>query len=224
MNIENVKKYTKIYINSLSYATTSSFYDAAYKQFQLEKLDNAETLDSCLYVINKGNRFDFLNFLYKYGVITEQECADTIYSIWTTQERFYDCGIAKTKMVKFMKMAEKIVVLPDSISKLSDDAMITVYRGVKHNDYKGLSWTIDKKIAIWFAKRFSNNVDKCYVFSGKLMKKDIIAYFDQRGESEIVCDYRRVKEITCEEIEILKSNEGSKSTNLEMFDLTYVPQ
>lgn len=198
MDIEKIKEYAKIYIDSLQYG--NAFRDETYINRQREKIAKVEKLEQYINAINKGNRFDFLNFLYKYNVITDQECADALYSIWTMQERFYDCGMAKTKMIKFMKMAEKLLVLPDDIDKLSDDSMITVYRGVKENDYKGLSWTTDKNTAIWFAKRFSYDVDKCYVFTGQLKKKDIIAFFDCRNESEIVCDYRKVKDIQCEEI------------------------
>ena len=204
--MEIVKQYTKIYIELLSYETTGS------KQFQLEKLkklDAANTISSCLYAINKGNRFDYLNFLYKNDVITEQECADTIYSIWTMQERFYNCGIAKTKMINFMKLAKKTFVLPDAINELSDNDMLTIYRGAKYNDYKGLSWTIEKQVAIWFARRFSKNSDKCYIFTGKLLKRDIIAYFNGRKEAEIVCDYRKINEIKCEEMIMEKQDDSS---------------
>lgn len=198
MDIEKIREYTKIYIDSLQYG--NAFRDEAYINRQIERIARAEKLEQYINAINKGNRFDFLNFLHKYNVITDQECADALYSIWTMQERFYDCGMAKTKMIKFMKMVEKSLVLPDDIDKLSDDSMITIYRGVKENDCKGLSWTTDKNTAIWFAKRFSYDVDKCYVFTGQLKKKDIIAFFDCRNESEIVCDYRKIKDIQCEEI------------------------
>lgn len=204
MDIETVKEYTRFYVDSLMY--DKSFYDETYSNRQIVRIARAEKLEQCLNAVNKGNRFDFLNFLHKCGVITDQECADTVYSIWTMQDKFYNCGMAKTKMIKFMKMAEKTLVLPEDIARLSDDSMITVYRGVKENNYKGLSWTIDRNIATWFAKRFSYNVNKVYLFSGHLKKKDIIAFFDCRNESEIVCDYRKVKDIRCEEILLLPNN------------------
>lgn len=199
MDIETVKEYTRFYVDSLMY--DKSFYDETYSNRQIVRIARAEKLEQCLNAVNKGNRFDFLNFLHKCGVITDQECADTVYSIWTMQDKFYNCGMAKTKMIKFMKMAEKTLVLPEDIARLSDDSMITVYRGVKENNYKGLSWTIDRNIAEWFAKRFSYNVNKVYLFSGHLKKKDIIAFFNCRNENEVVCDYRKIKDIECEEID-----------------------
>lgn len=200
MNIENVKEYTKIYIDSLQYENGSLFRDEIYRNEKLKKVDEAKNLFQCMYTINKANRFDYLNFLYKQEAITEQECADIVYSIWTMQERFHNCGIAKTKLIKFMKMANKEISLPDNIEQLSDDDMITVYRGVRVNDYKGLSWTTDKLRAEWFAKRFGIDGEKGYVFVGQIKKKDIIAFFDNRNESEVVCDYRKVVDIQCEEI------------------------
>lgn len=199
MDIETVKEYTRFYVDSLMY--DKSFYDETYSNRQIVRIARAEKLEQCLNAVNKGNRFDFLNFLHKCGVITDQECADTVYSIWTMQDKFYNCGMAKTKMIKFMKMAGKTLVLPEDIARLSDDSMITVYRGVKENNYKGLSWTIDRNIAEWFAKRFSYNVNKVYLFSGHLKKKDIIAFFNCRNENEVVCDYRKIKDIECEEID-----------------------
>ena len=202
MDFESVKEYTKIYIDSLLYNTP--FCDEAYRQDQLAKIDDAKNLFRCIYIINKGNRFNYLNFLHKYEVITDQECADMVYSIWTMQERFHDCGMAKTKLIRFMKMANKERSLPDNIEQLSDDDMVTIYRGVRVNNYKGLSWTTDQQRAEWLAKRFGISGEKGYVFTGQIKKKDIIAFVDSRNEDEIVCDYRKVKDIQCEEIVLEK--------------------
>jgi hypothetical protein len=61
---------------------------------------------------------------------------------------------------------------------------LTVYRGVKaHNVGHGLSWTVDRKKAVWFAQRFDGNG---YVYSGTVSRSNVIAYFVGRGESEIV--------------------------------------
>ena len=39
-------------------------------------------------------------------------------------------------------------------------------------------------------------------------KQDIIEFFDSRNEEEVVCDYRKIKDIRCEEI-ILSSSESN---------------
>lgn len=203
MNIEAVKDYTKMYI---SYLPCDNFlYDEEDKQRRYERLSKAEKLSHCVSVINKGNRFAYLDYLYKLGAITDQECADEVYSIWTMQERFHDCGMSKTKLIKFMKLATKSPLLQSDIDDLSDGDIVIVYRGVGVNSHKGLSWTTDKTVAKWFAERFKTNGDIGYVFTGRVHKKDIIGLFNSRNEQEVVCDYRKVKDIQCEEIIICDS-------------------
>lgn len=193
MNLEDIKSFTEFYISSLT-------YDEEDEQRRLQRLSKADTLSKCVSVINKGNRFDYLNWLNKESLITDQECADIVYSIWTIQESFHNCGMSKTKMIKFMKLAYKSPLLQSDIDDLSDTDMVTIYRGVKVDDHRGLSWTTDRSVAEWFAKRFGHNGDKCYVFTGKIRKEDIITIFNSRNENEVVCNYRKIKNIQCEEI------------------------
>ena len=64
-----------------------------------------------------------------------------------------------------------VTLLQSDIDDLSDNNTVTIYRGVKVNNYRGLSWTIDKSVAEWFARRFGHDGDKCYVFTGTINKK-----------------------------------------------------
>lgn len=198
MDIEKIKNASCIYISSLEY--DSFYYEEDENQRRLERINKADRFSQCLSAINKGNRFDYLNWLHKEDLITDQECADAVYSIWTMQERFYHCGMCKEKLIKMMKLAEKSPLHQTDIDKLSDNNKVTIYRGVKVNNYRGLSWTVDKSVAEWFARRFGHNGDKCYVFTGTINKKDILALFSNRNEKEVVCDYRKIKNIQCEEI------------------------
>lgn len=200
MDLEIIKNASCIYLSSLDY--DSLYYENDEKQRRLGWIEKVDRFSQCLSAINKGNRFDYLNWLHKDGLITDQECADAIYSIWTMQERFYRCGMSKAKMIKFMKIAEKSPLLQSDIDDLSDEKTVTIYRGVKVNNYRGLSWTVDKSVAEWFARRFGHDGDKCYVFTGMINKKNILALFSSRNEKEVVCDYRKIKNIQCEEITI----------------------
>lgn len=200
MDIEKVKNASCVYISCLEY--DSSFYEKDEKKKRLEWIKQANEFSQCLSAINKGNRFDYLNWLHKDGLIADQECADAVYSIWTMQESFYRCGMCKAKLIKMIRLAEKLSLLQSDIDDMSDKNTVTIYRGVKVNNYRGLSWTVDKSVAEWFAKRFGHDGDKCYVFTGTINKKDILALFSSRNEKEVVCDYRKIKNIRCEEIMI----------------------
>lgn len=64
------------------------------------------------------------------------------------------------------------------------DNELIVYRGcVKGLNENGLSWTLSKEQAKWFAQRFSKDG---IVKQKRIFKKDIVAYFNGRGEEEII--------------------------------------
>ena len=132
------------------------------------------------------------------------------------QENFYRCGMCKEKLIKMMKMAEKSLLLQSDIDDLSDENTVTICRGVKVNNYRGLSWTVDKSVAEWFARRFRYDGDKCYVFTGRISKKDILALFNSRNEKEVVCDYRKIKNIQCEEILITDNPKSQFDKHIEI--------
>lgn len=63
---------------------------------------------------------------------------------------------------------------------------IKVWRGcVLGLNEDGLSWTLDRKVADWFARRFTHLGDGV-VIEGEVKKADVAAYLSGRGESEIV--------------------------------------
>ena len=71
----------------------------------------------------------------------------------------------------------------DQILKSLPDE-VTIYRGCqKRINENGLSWTLDKSKAEFFAKRLGKNG---IILEKKISKSDIIAVFTSRGESEII--------------------------------------
>lgn len=77
--------------------------------------------------------------------------------------------------------------------KLKDE--FPVYRGFIGKRGKGMSWTIDKAKAEWFAKRYSmiKGRGQPKLASGVVNKTDILAFFNGREESEVVVDPAKVK-------------------------------
>lgn len=77
----------------------------------------------------------------------------------------------------------------DALANLPDT--ITVYRGTAAVDQfgSGFSWTLDRKRAEWFGRRFAgvgDNRDKPWLIQGEIEKSKVIAHFLGRGEQEIV--------------------------------------
>ena len=95
-------------------------------------------------------------------------------------------------------MADKSLLMNDEERRLYlalPDEM-TVYRGIRgRGSLKALSWTTDIEQAEWFAKRWDK---KGKVYSAMIRKEDVLSMFMSRGESEVVVDYTKLKNIVLE--------------------------
>lgn len=68
-------------------------------------------------------------------------------------------------------------------------AQVTIYRGCQKGiNEDGLSWTLDKSKAEFFANRFSK---KGIILERTVSKNDIVAILLGRGESEVICEVKR---------------------------------
>lgn len=80
----------------------------------------------------------------------------------------------------------------EALSRMKD--VLTVWRGCEDRNQKGISWTLDENKAKWFAQRFKrSNAKMHYVLKALVNKKDVIAYFMGRGESEVIVLPNNVK-------------------------------
>lgn len=128
--------------------------------------------------------------------------------VWTTSENLYlnkSCwlsflnhpNVEKDKWLMEKQELTFLRSLPDTF---------TVYRGCPVNKVNGLSWTLDRDKALWFANRFNfasrmPPFDReCCVVTGTVKKTDVFAYFNSRHESEIVVAPSNVKNKTTEVI------------------------
>ncbi len=91
------------------------------------------------------------------------------------------------------------------LDKLPDT--FSIYRGADEGTPgQGWSWSLSKRVALFFAKRFEKGI----VIKGECAKKDVIAYFDDRKEQEIVIPYNKVKNIV-----VLKRTENDHITSTD---------
>jgi hypothetical protein len=116
----------------------------------------------------KGKAFwDLVSAVWIDSENIHQHVGDWI-DLWSVKEKSRQSVMNKEER-KFLKE------LPETFS---------VWRGTGHADVvDGLSWTLDRNKAIWFAGRFSKSR---YLAEGTVKKKDVVAYFARRNEQEIV--------------------------------------
>lgn len=92
---------------------------------------------------------------------------------------------------------------------------VEIYRGTINREYiPAISWTIDKKRAIWFYQKYEKVGT---VFKAKIKKEDIICYLDETacGEKEVIVDYENIYDV--EELKKDEINQKVTINNEEKF-------
>lgn len=62
---------------------------------------------------------------------------------------------------------------------------LTVYRGCSVKDHSGFSWTLERSVAEWFARRFKRE-EGMVVLTATVDRGDVIAYLTGRNEAEVI--------------------------------------
>jgi hypothetical protein len=124
----------------------------------------------------------------------------TIYTdsenVYQNQDDWRECLTAERRHRDHMMRPDEREALAHDI----DAENGTVYRGF-HMDggEAGLSWTTNSIVAGYFARRLAGH-DVPRVATGKVDRKDILAFFDGRSEYECVILPENVRDITIKEV------------------------
>lgn len=109
-------------------------------------------------------------------------------SLWTGCENVHQCLQRwrdlwldhRPKRILSMDFAER-----KELAKLP--AILTVYRGFSaYSGEEGMSWTLSRDTAVWFANRYKDENDPAQIASGTVRKDNVLAHFIGRNEREIV--------------------------------------
>lgn len=130
------------------------------------------------------------------------------------------------ELIKYFNAIDKKVLMGkdyDIYKKLPDE--VTIYRGTNVKEYHdAISWTIDKKVAIWFYQKYES---KGNVFKAKISKQYIMCYLNKDAgmdEDEVLVNPHYIRDIEPLEDEDMKvpipyyieeKCGGSKSINLD---------
>lgn len=95
----------------------------------------------------------------------------------------------------FDKADKKELMGIDYKSWLKFPDEITIYRGTSSKEiHDAISWTIDRKRAIWFYKKYES---KGTVLKAKVKKKDVLCYLNESAchEKEVIVNYKNIYSI-----------------------------
>ena len=158
----------------------------AYKEKLFEFLD-AGDIYRILGMINSGWKMTWFKYCSQF--MNQKDFGELLAYCWVQQENpNQDCNVSRQEAVEYFREAKKRYLMePDELRVYKSlPPIVTAYRGVARGREKyGLSWTNDKEKAEWFQSRFGEG--NC-LLKADVPKRNILAYFNGRGEKEIVVD------------------------------------
>jgi len=167
---------------------------------QIEKyIDEAKSFQNILFMVSQPYQLLFFNL--NKDCLSEKNYNEYLKYIWLlTEFPNADKNVSVNESLELFKNSNKNLIMSVQekmkLKSLPDE--VTIYRGGhKKNNSKALSWTDDYEQALWFAKRFDNNG---YVLQATIKKDDIIAYFDERNEKELIIDFNKIYNLKTEKI------------------------
>jgi hypothetical protein len=98
-------------------------------------------------------------------------------------------NLTKWKLLWGTEIEGRRACMSDTDIRIFDSLpeQIEVWRGTSHKrGVDGLSWTLNEERAVWFAQRFCSNSRVPLVAKGIVKKGDVLAYFGDRKEREII--------------------------------------
>lgn len=136
---------------------------------------------------------------YAAPLLSGEDYAKVLADAWIRSENpNNDPNLSRGKLLSMFKAADPAVLMDaDERARLDElGETVTVYRGVRSSrpgGVKALSWTLDQKVAQWFADRYGRQGT---VYEAKIDKKHIHALFQGRNESEVIVDPKYLTDIT----------------------------
>lgn len=140
----------------------------------------------------RPHRLEYLSKIA--GKLSDQEYWELLGFVITDSENLWQyAGLLKVMLAMPRPGRESMMTEEEqeALAKLPD--VLQIWRGCRWQNRNGLSWTLNKDRAIWFAMRFNRKHDKPRLHSGTVEKSHVIAHFSGRGEDEILVLPDRIK-------------------------------
>lgn len=171
---------------------------AAWREMEANKQKHRKRLlrekkyyDYLLLTFERNERFEpFMALCKVFENDTDYwECLNLVYTdaIWPTGKDIL-LRLFKAKRAN----REAFMTKEDQMEFAQMPEALTIYRGYQKRGKKlGLSWTLSKEKAIWFAYRWSHRGSPL-VAIGTCKKADVFGYCNDREEQEIVIDPKKI--------------------------------
>lgn len=164
-----------------------------YQTFMESQIDDGD-LHKVYGLVRKPYRLTFIKYCEQY--LSDKDLAELLADAWVSSENpNQDANCSIPYLVKLFKKCNKEYLMQPEDYAIYESLPneFPIYRGVAvGRNPKGLSWTQNLKTAKWFASRFNTDTKQGYVQTGIAKKEEVLAYFNTRGEDEIVYNSKKL--------------------------------
>ncbi len=189
-----------------SFAATRRFephwVQDAYNRIAAEDALQAERWDQYFLLVNRPYRMDAL--LAILDLLDDAEYWRLLRRVWDDAEHLFIWRRVIPALLESDRSSRELLMNEQERAYLATlPEIVTVYRGYNRGHRSGWSWTLSEERAGWFARRFWF-LDKTdpRVAVGTAARGDIIAYFAERQESEIVVNPSRVRGVRSHTVDV----------------------
>lgn len=160
-------------------------------------IDQAETPYHVFMLITKPYMLGFLKYAKPY--LSNEDFTRMLSDAWIRSESPNDDpNLSKSKLLALFKAADPQILMDEGERAMLNalETPVTVYRGVTSynaKNVKALSWTLDEKVAQWFAHRYG---EQGTVYKAQIRKDHIYAVFTGRNEAEVIVDPKELHNIS----------------------------
>mgnify|MGYP001073839171 CR=1 FL=1 len=177
--------------------TTSLTDSGDIQKKYMKDIENASDAEELFSMIRKSYQMAFLKYTREYMAVDD---FSRIFSgIWIRNENpNRDPNVTIKTLIQWLRASNKEILMKEAELEVYRNypEKIKIYRGVAVNrNPKGLSWTENIEKAEWFAERFNRKNKKGVVQEAYIAKENVLAYFNRRGEDEIVVDARYLEDL-----------------------------
>ena len=176
--------------------TTSRENLKVWQQMTKDIIDSCNSIEEVFTLVDPNYRLFFLGIIK--NSVSKQMFSKLLADAYTNTEfPNSNPNVTKAEMIKMFKYADKETLMGENdyevYSKMKTP--IKIYRGTssaKKEHINALSWTLSKKVAEKFANRYFCTG---YVFEAEIDKKNILAFFSNMQEAEVIVEPSQLKNI-----------------------------
>jgi hypothetical protein len=159
-----------------------------YKCTEIRKALHTRDWEAYIQLHERPYRLDVLLHLLGEYDLSPEERWPLVAFVWCDTQRAREDQEVWRNILLSGCAHRRLMMTTEERAHLDDlDSELTVWRGVNHREaVRGLSWTLNRKVAARFARGSATKTAPAFLACGHLRKADVIAYLNFRGEDEIV--------------------------------------